>query len=52
MCAVFAVVVCGMVFHFAPGSAKVLFNLGPVNVTGSMMIFVCSLWGGYRLTGK
>lgn len=52
VCAIFALVVCGIVFHFAPGTANVLFHVGPIAVNGCLLIFLGSVWGGYKLTGK
>lgn len=52
VCTIFALVICGVAFHFAPGTAKTLFNIGPVGVTGMMLIGLGALWGGYKLTGK
>ena len=52
VCAVFAVVVCGVAYRYAPATAHHAFSLGPVGVTWMMLIGLGSLWGGYKLTGK
>lgn len=52
VCSIFALVVCGVAYHYAPGTANVLFRVGPVGITGMMLIGCASLWGGYKLTGK
>ena len=48
----FALLVCGVVLHFAPAVGHVLFSIGSVGVTGTMLLGVGAIFGGYKLSGK
>jgi len=50
----FSLIVCGLFWHFAPATTGHAFNLPflGMGVTWMMLIFVGSLWGGYKLMGK
>jgi hypothetical protein len=52
MAVCFGLIVCGLCWHFAPSTTGHAFNLGPLAVSWMMLIFVGSLWGGYKLMGK
>ena len=52
VCGVCAVVGTWAIFNWIPSTAHPLFNVGPVAITGVMLVWLLFFYLAHRLTGK